>query len=184
LVDAHANLPARARWIAQANVASAGAKIRELRRPSQFAIPEGFVLFESVIGSGLVQAYRETEYKVHGDEPFTLKVEQGSPALSAAHKRHGVDCTAFITAWNPLGVAQEEAVNIQRNAELSAELRKRNLASIEGIGQHPTSQRPGEASYLIFGLTLPKAKALGTRWAQNAVVWSGANAVPQLIMLR
>jgi hypothetical protein len=141
-------------------------------------------LFESIIGSGLVQTYWETEYRVHGDEPFTLKVEEGSPALAAAHKRYGVDSSAYITAWNPLGIDQEIAVNIQRNAELAAELAQLCLASIEGIGQHPTSQQPGEMSYLIFGLTLEAAQALGTRWAQNAVVWSGTNAVPQLIMLR
>ncbi|MCV2353996.1 DUF3293 domain-containing protein [Paucibacter sp. B2R-40] len=141
-------------------------------------------MFESIIGSGLVQAYRETEYKVHGDETFTLKVEEASPALAAAHKLHGCDCSAYITAWNPLGEDQEIEVNTQRNAGLAAELAQLSLASIEGIGQHPTNQRPGEASYLIFGLTLPEAKALGESYAQNAIVWSGANAVPQLIMLR
>ena len=182
--DAHANLPSRARWIAQADVASSWAKIRELRRPSQFDISEGFVLFKSIIGSGLVQAYRETDYKVHGDEPFTLKVEAASPALATAHKRYGVNCSAYITAWNPLGIDQAIAVNTQRNAELAAQLARLSLASVEGIGQHPTSQQPGEASYLIFGLSLEAAKTLGTKWAQNAIVWSGANAVPQLIMLR
>ena len=140
--------------------------------------------FESVIDSGLVQAYRATEYKVHGDERFTLKVEEASPALAAAHKRHGVDCSAYITAWNPLGIDQEIGVNIQRNAELYAELRARSLASIEGLGQHPSNQQPGEASYLIFGLTLEAAKTLGTMWEQNAFLWSGADAVPQLILLR
>ena len=158
--------------------------MRELRRPSQFAISEGFVLFKSIIGSGLVHAYRETEYRVHGDEPFTLKVGQASPALAAAHKRYGVNCSAYVSSWNPLGEDHEISVNTQRNAELAAGLAQLSLASIEGIGQHPTSQRPGEASYLIFGLTLKAAQALGTRWAQNAVVWSGDNAVPQLIMLR
>ncbi|MCV2367683.1 DUF3293 domain-containing protein [Roseateles oligotrophus] len=131
-----------------------------------------------------MQAYLETEYKVHGDQPFMLKVEEASPALAAAHKRYGVNCSAYVTAWNPLGVDQEIGVNTQRNAELSAELRTRSLASIEGLGQHPSNQQPGEASYLIFGLTLEAAKTLGTRWAQNAIIWSGADAVPQLILLR
>ncbi|WP_310387910.1 DUF3293 domain-containing protein [Roseateles sp.] len=144
-------------------------------------------MFESIIGSGLVQAYRETEYRVHGDEAFTLKVGQASPALAAAHKRYGVDCSAYITAWNPLGEDHEIAVNTQRNAELAAELAQLSLASIEGIegiGQHPTSQQPGEASFLIFGMTLEEVQALGESWEQNAIVWTGANAVPQLIMLR
>ncbi|MCV2356548.1 DUF3293 domain-containing protein [Paucibacter sp. B2R-40] len=141
-------------------------------------------MLESVIDIGLAQAYRETEYTVHGDEPFTLKVEEASPALAAAHKRHGVNCSAYITAWNPLGVDQKIGVNTQRNAELSAEIRKRSLVSIEGVGQPPSNEWFGEASFLIFGLTLEAAKTLGTRWAQNAIIWSGADAVPQLILLR
>lgn len=141
-------------------------------------------MFESVIDSGLVQAYRETEYKVHGDEPFTLKVEEASPALAAAHKRHGVNCSAYVTAWNPLGVDHEIGVNTQRNAKLFAEIRRRSLVSIEGVGQHPSNEWPGEASFLIFGLTLEAAKTLGTRWEQNAIIWSSADAVPQLILLR
>ncbi len=141
-------------------------------------------MLESVIDSGLVQAYLETEYKVHGDEPFTLKVEKGSSALAAAHKRHVVHCSAFITAWNPFGVGQEIGVNNQRNAELFAEFRRHSLVSIEGVGQHPFNECSGEVSYLIFGLTLESAKTLGTRWEQNAIIWSGADAVPQLILLR
>ncbi len=31
-------------------------------------------MFESIIDAGTVQAFRETEYKVHGEEPFTLRV--------------------------------------------------------------------------------------------------------------
>ncbi|MCV2422733.1 DUF3293 domain-containing protein [Paucibacter sp. DJ4R-1] len=141
-------------------------------------------MFESSIDGGLVQAYRETDFRVHGDDPFTLNVDEACPALAAAHKRYGVNCSAYITAWNPLGIDQEIGVNTQRNMDLAAELRTRSLASFEGIGQHPSNQQPGEESYLIFGLTLEAAKTLGTKWEQNAIIWSGADAVPQLIMLR
>ena len=56
---------------------------------------EGFLLFESIIDTGTVQAFRETEYRVHGDEPFTLKVGETCSALAAAHKRHRVECSAY-----------------------------------------------------------------------------------------
>ena len=58
-------------------------------------------MFESIIDAGTVQAFRETEYRVHGDEPFTLKVGETCSALAAAHKRHRVECSAYITACNP-----------------------------------------------------------------------------------
>jgi hypothetical protein len=35
----------------------------------------------------------------------------------------------------------------------------------------------------VLGLALEAAKSLGRRHEQNAVVWSGPDAVPQLVML-
>jgi len=131
-----------------------------------------------------VQAFRETEYKVHGDDPFTLKVGETSSALASAHTRHGVECSAYITACNPFSQMLGDEANAERHAALGREISQRNLASIEGIGQHPSNQWPGEASYLIFGLTLEAAKALGTRLEQNAIIWTGVDTVPQLILLR
>jgi hypothetical protein len=141
-------------------------------------------LFETIIDAGIVQAYRETEYTAHGDDPFTLRVGELCPALAAAHKRHRVDCSAYITACNPFSQTLDDAANAERHAALGRELGQRSLASIDGIGQHPSNQWPSEASYLIFGLTLEAAKTLGTRLEQNAIVWTGVDAVPQLILLR
>jgi len=36
----------------------------------------------------------------------------------------------------------------------------------------------------VPGLSLEASKSLGARFEQNAIVWSGADAVPQLILLR
>ena len=139
---------------------------------------------ESKIDAGLQQSYRETEYKVHGDKPFTMQVGQTCPALVAMHKHHRVDCSAFITACNPLGETIGDLANAERHADLGRELGHRSLAKIEGIGEHPSNQWPGEASYLIFGLTLEAARTLGTRLEQNAIVWTDADAAPQLVLLR
>jgi hypothetical protein len=139
---------------------------------------------ELKIGAGIVRAYRETEYRVYGDEPFTLHVGKFCPALAAAHQRHRVDCSAYITACNPFSQVVDHDTNTALHVALGRELSLRSMASIEGIGQHPSNQWPGEASYLVFGLTLVAAKTLGGRLDQNASVWSGADAVPQLVLLR
>lgn len=141
-------------------------------------------MFESNIDAGTVQAFRETEYRVHGDEPFTLKVGEISPALAAVCKRHRVDCCAYVTACNPFSQILDDEANAERHVALGREIDQRRLAGVEGIGQHASNQWPGEASYLIFGLTLETAKKLGARLEQNAIVWAGADAVPQLILLR
>lgn len=148
------------------------------------SVQESFLFPGSVLDAGLVQAFRETHYQVHGAEPFTLRVNEPSTALAAAHKRLRTDCSAYITACNPFSEDIGAASNAQRHADFGLELARCSLAHIEGIGQHPSNQWPGEASYLVFGLTLEAAKTLGRKLKQNAIVWSGGDAVPLLILLR
>lgn len=138
----------------------------------------------SAIDPATVQAYLETEYRVHGASGFTLRVGQASADLLVAHKRQKVACSAFLTACNPLSEAFDAAANAERQAALAKELARRSLVFLPGIGQHPSNAWPGEESFLVFGLTLEAAKVLGSRFEQNAIVWSGADAVPQLILLR
>jgi hypothetical protein len=143
-----------------------------------------FLSVESTIDARTVQAYRETEYRVLGDDPFTLRVGEICPTLAAKQKRHRVDCSAYITACNPFGQILDDAANAERHSALGRELSQRSLVTLEGVGQHPSNQWPGEASYLALGLTLEAAKTLGLRLEQNAIVWMGADTVPQLILLR
>ena len=55
---------------------------------------------------------------------------------------------------------------------------------IDGIGCDPSGCWPGEASCLVLGLSIDIARALGTEFEQNAIVWCGADAVPELVLLR
>ncbi len=132
----------------------------------------------------VVTAYRETEYRVHSDPPVVLLVGTRNSGLRSLHERHGVASSVFITAFNPYSRELDPAENASRQASLAAELRRLNLAHIPGIGQHPSNGWPGEPSFLSLGLDLEAAKALGIRWEQNAIVWTGADGVPQLLLLR
>ncbi|MGO4579961.1 DUF3293 domain-containing protein [Cupriavidus sp. 2TAF22] len=139
----------------------------------------------SSIDPKIIQAYRETHYHVRGATPLTLNVGEPNPALAALHAAAGVDCSAFITAWNPFSQQEDDpAANAVRQQALVRELTQLGLRCIDGIGQHPTNGWDGEESFLVPGLSLDAARALGARYGQNAVVWSGADAVPQLILLR
>jgi hypothetical protein len=142
------------------------------------------VNFKTTIDPATVQAYRETNYGVQAADPFVLRIGEDSSDLMAAHQQHRVDCSAYITACNPFSQVCESEVNAERHAALGHELYLGRLTFLEGVGQHPSNQWPGEASYLIFGLPLDAAKALGSRLEQNAIVWTDADAVPQLIVLR
>ncbi|MBS0317687.1 MAG: DUF3293 domain-containing protein [Proteobacteria bacterium] len=140
---------------------------------------EGF-LSQTAIDPRTVLAYGETEYRVHGEPGFILLVDRPCAELLAAHRRHGVGCSAFLTACNPRSQRLDDDTNAARQAALAHELR--GLVVLEGVGQH--DQWPGEASFLVFGLDLEAAKALAERFEQNALVWSGADGVPRLILLR
>ena len=138
----------------------------------------------SEIGQETIQAYLETDYCVHSDRIILLRIGESISQLLDAHKRQRTDCSAFITAWNPEGQVLTGAENAERHQALIREVAHRSLEYVEGIGQHPSNDWPGEGSVLVFGLTLEAAKTLGTKYQQNAIVWNGADAVPQLILLR
>ena len=138
---------------------------------------------DSVITQSSIQAYLETNYHVHGVSPLTLRIGVVSQSVAALHKLHGVQSSVYVTACNPFSQAFDESANAARQAALAQELQQRSLTYIEGIGQHPTNEWR-ELSFLVLGLSREAAKALGNRHEQNAIVWCGLDAVPELVLLR
>lgn len=172
----------RARWVARADVASLyGTTKRYCVDPPTV---EGFLFSESTLAPSLVQAYRETEYRVFGTEPFVITVGVACLELPALCHAHKVTCAAFITACNPVSQELAPRENRRRQDELAKELSQRSLKYVDGVGQHPTGGWPGEPSFLVLGLELEAAKSLGQSLEQNAIVWCGANGVPELVLLR
>jgi hypothetical protein len=139
---------------------------------------------DSSINPDTVQAYLETEYFVRGEHDFVLRVGQFNKSLQSEHRCQGSDCSAFITAYNPYSNIVAEADNTKLHKALTDELKRRSLTFADGVGQHPSNRWPGEPSYLIFGLSLEASKTLGARFEQNAILWCGADCIPQLILLR
>ena len=152
-----------------------------MRRPSR---SEGFLFSDSVIDPATIQAYLETHYRVHGEEPFVLHIGQVSSDLLLLYERHEVVSAAFVTGCNPFSQKLCEAENRDRQSSLAEELTRRSLTFVKAMGQHPSNEWPGEESFLVLGLGLEAAKVLGERFGQNAIVWCGVDAVPQLIVLR
>ncbi len=142
------------------------------------------MLSASVIDPSTVQAYLETDYFVHAEPAFALKVGQASASLLELHRHHRVDCSAFVTACNPYSAMLDAAVNSERQVMLGKELMRRSLQAIPALGQHPGNGWPGEESFLVPGLSLESAKALGMRFQQNGILWAGVDGLPQLILLR
>jgi hypothetical protein len=181
--NAHINLPPRARWIAKADVALyTEATNWVMRRPSSKT--ESFMYSESNIDHDTIQAYLQTHYRVFEPVAFTLCVEEPNLDLITAQHQRQVDCSAFVTACNPFSQLLDSATNLERQPSLARELNQRGLVYCDAVGQHPSNQWPAEASFLIYDLSLPEAKALGTQLEQNAITWSGAAGTSQLILLK
>lgn len=135
----------------------------------------------SNISPTLIKAYKETEYFVHAEPAFTMRIGQPCPELSRLMAEQNANCAAFITAWNPFSQQLSPKENEQRQQELKAQLKTRGLSFIDGIGQHPSNEWPGEPSVLILNLNRESAKVLAAQYEQHAFVWADETAVPELV---
>jgi hypothetical protein len=131
-----------------------------------------------------IKAYLETDYCVFGEFPFVLRAGIANESLTKLYKRLKTNCGVFVTAFNPFSNVVGEAANTVRHAELANELNRRSLTYFDGIGKHPSGEWTAEPSYFVLGLSLEAAKALGKKYDQNAVVWCGSDAIPELVLLR
>ena len=132
-----------------------------------------------------VRAYLATDYRVgHTEHDIILNIGEHSERLATLFTSSGVACGAFLTAFNPRGAIQSEEANERGHAELAAMLRDQGLQAVEGSGSEDGTEWPAEKSYFALGLQLDAAKQIGRYFDQDAIVWVGADAVPQLILLR
>ena len=132
-----------------------------------------------------VRAYMATDYRLdHTKQDIILNIGVRSERLAALFTSSGVACSAFLTAYNPRGAIQSDEANERGHAELAAMLSDQGLPAIEGSGSEEGTKWPAEKSYFAFGLQLNAAKHIGRHFDQDAIVWVGADAVPQLILLR
>lgn len=140
---------------------------------------------ESLIHPDKVRAYLATDYRLgHTDQDIVLTVGKQSERLATLFDSSGVDCGAFLTAYNPRGAQQSEQANNIAHAQLAARLSHLGLEVIEGSGSEAGTDWQAERSYFALGLTLEDAKSIGLHFDQDAIVWVGSEAVPQLILLR
>ena len=113
--------------------------------------------------------------------PFCFRVGERSAELARLLERHGSTSAVFVTACNPRSEPLSVQANEARHGELLHRLRTSGKAFIDGAGRDPSHQWPEEQSVLAFGFTRADAVAIGGSFDQNAVVWIGPDAVPELL---
>jgi len=137
-----------------------------------------------VLDPDLLESYRRTEYRVDDrGHAFVLRVDEPSRALRDCHAAFAVHCSTFITAWNPRSTPTDRAANDAAMARLEQALADVGCPSLRGEGVDPSGDWPGEQSLLVLGLAEAEAIELARRFDQNAIVWSGADATPRLVVV-
>lgn len=140
----------------------------------------------SVIGDLTIEAYRDARYRVWSaaGPSWLLHLGRADARLRDAQRRAHCTCSALITACNPLGTRLSPTMNMARQKTLEAVLRARGRLYLNAIGEDPHGAWPGEPGFLVFGLARTVAEALGRRFAQNAILWAGADGRARLVLLR
>ena len=138
----------------------------------------------SNIKKELLDSYTEANYHVYANPSFILKIGQSSKELRKLLTDLNVKYAAFITAFNPYSRELELFENRLRNKKLEEKIQSLALYYIKGDGRCGDSADVGEESFLVFGLSKKQAIKLGTESQQNAIVVSGINATPSLLLLK
>lgn len=139
---------------------------------------------DTLIPAETVQAYLATEFRVLNPAPFTLRLSQASAELQALYRQSDVQCAAFLTAWNPYSESRSATDNEGAQRCLLKDIGELKLRAIPGIGLDPSGEWEGEPSCLVLGMSQAVARDIGNRFKQNAIVWAGSDAIPELILLR
>jgi hypothetical protein len=138
----------------------------------------------STIDEATLLAYLRCHYRVLEAPAFTLRIGERSAALAALYQRLGCAGAAFLTAWNPRGEPLDAAANLAAQEALRRDIGARGYVCIAGVGEDPDRQWNGEDSVLVPAVGLAEAMLIADSYRQNALVWAGADARAQLILLR
>ena len=140
---------------------------------------------QTQISKTIINAYYNAHYRVTGaGKEFILRPKRKSGPLATLMEKHGVECAAFLTAYNPYSVVIKEPANVRANKALVVDLKKTGLPFFKGSGEDPSGQWKIEPSFLVLGMTEEAAREIGMKYHQNAVIWADNDALPQVVLLR
>ena len=135
-----------------------------------------------MIDKELEIAYANTSYRLLERADIVLRVGKFNPELLNLFDEFETKTAAFVTAWNPFSNPLPMAENQKHNQKLLFWIQEHGLTCFEGVGEGDDGRWPGEESYLIIGIDRTQALELGKLFNQNAVIWVGSSAVPELLI--
>jgi len=140
--------------------------------------------FKTGLPESLVKAYRSTNYEVHTDPAFIIKIGEFSSGLRNLFRKLNLSTGYFITACNPQGIELSNAKNRSLHNALRNDLQSSGHHIVNGFGSDPSGTWDGEPSFLVLGISLGQAKSLAVKFKQNAIVGCDETCIPDLLLLR
>ena len=130
--------------------------------------------------SDLFRDYLNTKYCVT-DPPLIIRIRHLHQDLDKLLDLHKCTDWAYITASNPSSIVLPDNENMARHQSLAEDLKEYIYLEGYGVGEDP-KWKP-EISFLVLGINLDAAKALGNKYGQNAIVTGKIGEVAELICL-
>ena len=136
--------------------------------------------------SDYLAAYLATDYWALSAPggPFVIRVGQFSERLASHFRSQEVASALFITAYNPFSIPTPAGENELGQARLRSRLGNLTPVVWIGEGRGRIGDWPPEPSFLALGIDYDTACAFGREFGQNAIIFTGADVVPSLVMLR
>ena len=142
-------------------------------------------MVETQIAAAKVRAYRASDYCIgFTDQAIVLSPGLRSAEMAQLFASHGVNCDASITAFNPQGAQRSTGENEQAHQQLQSHIESNGLKCMAGEGSEAGTDWPAEKSCFALGLGSSNAIEVGRLYSQDAIVWVGESAVPELVLLR
>jgi hypothetical protein len=129
----------------------------------------------------LLLAYQGTSYNVYSPK-ISIRIGKANDELDSLLLKNNCNSYAFVTAYNPYSELKTKEENQKLNDLLYQDLKDQyQLLDGEGVGED-ISWEP-EKSFLILGIDYEKAKAIGVKYSQNAIVFGRLGEKPELLVL-
>jgi hypothetical protein len=130
----------------------------------------------------IIQAYKKTHYKT--ESGITLHVDSRAPELDELLSNSGLSTAIFITAWNPYSKMKSAGENKELNEQLRYDLLSLTPEDniIQGFGQDPTGEWPGEESFLIIGISREAGIQLSKKYRQNAFIFHEYDSNTEMVL--
>ena len=130
----------------------------------------------------LLQAYRRTTYVARTEDGIIrLRIGRRSLPLDRVMLRRGATSWAFITAYNPVSIPQSLEANKLAQGKLRRAIRRRGLTFWVGEGVGDDRRWPPEPSFLILDIEEERARAIGRKFGQLAVLVGRKRAPARLV---